>query len=89
MNSEVNPCITITKYDLYKNHYDMEVLEYNMLRRNIRQWDVMITQDLTPEFCVKYLLDEKYSISDKERYICNVTVLNWQPHISEKELSEA
>jgi hypothetical protein len=89
MNSEIKSCITITKYDLYNNNYDIQTLEYNMLKRNISQWDVMITQDLTPDFCVKYLLDEKYSTSDKERYICNLTVLNWQPDISEKELEEA
>ena len=89
MNSEMKPCIAISKYDLYNNYYDIQTLEYNMLERNIRQWDVMVTQDLTPDFCVTFLLDEKYSISDKERYICNLTVLNWQPHISEKELEDA
>lgn len=81
--------VTISTDDLFKNQYDMETLEYNMIECNLFQWEVLITQKLTPDFCAKYLLDEKYSACDKERYICNLTVLNWQQHISKSELQEA
>jgi hypothetical protein len=81
--------VTISTDDLFKNQYDMETLEYNMIEGNLFQWEVLITQQLTPDFCAKYLLDEKYSACDKERYICNITILNIQRHISETELEEA
>ena len=90
MNSEIKKqIISITTEDLFKHQYDMETLEYNMIEGNLFQWDVMKTQKLTPDFCVKYLLDEKYSACDKERYICNITILTWQTHISKTELEEA
>ena len=49
--------ITITDTDLInnKNFYDIDILEFNI--KNLNKKILLSTQKLTPEFCIKYILD--------------------------------
>ena len=53
--------------DLYNKQYDMQTLKENIYAHNI--WDILKTQCLTKEFCVKYILNKKYQLTEEEEKI--------------------
>lgn len=73
--------------DIYKNQYSTEELK-EMLNGTISQTAILLNQKLNAEFCAKYILNEKYSLNDNDRYLDFNDVLNYQPHITEEELIE-
>lgn len=73
----------INDYDIRNRKYSLEVLERNIHNLSLKL--LLRTQVLTADFCVEYILSEKYS-SVEETYICDGDVLRLQPHISEEEL---
>ena len=76
---------TINDYDLRKNKYDIETLIRNINHLYIKT--IVNTQILTAEFCVKYILDEKYMTCIEDTYLIDFNyVLQKQPHITEEEL---
>ena len=78
----------INNYDLRvnKNKYTIAELEANI--NNLSMTILVNTQILTPAFCVKYILNEKYMDCGEEEYRLTFWyVLSKQPHITEKELS--
>jgi len=91
----------ITDEDLYLHQYDVESLAYSvkvwpLLTRNerlrhkrIRLLTLLRTQKLTGEFCVRYILNGRYSYTDEELLITDGTILRLQPHISKEELTKA
>jgi len=70
--------------DLNNNQYDMTVLKENIYAHNL--WDILKTQVLTREFCVKYILNKNYQMSKEEEKITFQDVLRLQPHIEKREL---
>ena len=75
----------ISDYDLRKNKYDIETLILNINHLYIKT--IVNTQILTAEFCVKYILDEKYMTCIEDTYMIDFNyVLRKQPHITEEEL---
>ena len=81
---------TIKNWELRKNKfkYDLDELEKNIdyLCPKI----LVNTQKLTPEFCIKYILNEEYMSCEEERYLLTYSyVLSRQPHITRKELEDA
>ena len=70
--------------DLNNKQYDMTVLKENIYAHNI--WDILKTQVLTKEFCVKYILNKNYQMTEEEEKITFKDVLDLQPHIDKKEL---
>ena len=50
--------------DLQTKQYDMQTLKENIYAHNI--WDILKTQVLTKEFCVKYILNKNYQFSEEE-----------------------
>lgn len=75
------------------NDYDIQARKYpiDVLKRNICNFCLkllLITQTLDADFCVEYILSERYSTVE-ETYICDGYVLAKQTHISEKELEDA
>jgi hypothetical protein len=79
---------TITNYDLLFNKYTIEELTTNILYLSMT--DIVKTQTLTPDFCVRYILNEYYMDCCEEVYRLNFWyVLQKQLHISEKELDDA
>jgi hypothetical protein len=79
--------MSITNDDLYKNQYDYETLKTNIYAVSLL--DVLKTQRLTAEFCVKYILNENFQLSDEDHKITINLVKQLQPHILNIELVHA
>ncbi len=72
---------------LKTNQYPIEIIEKNI--NNLNLWDILTTQKLTPEFCIKYIYllnDNKYTKNDCDEEIYLHDILTNQPHITKKEL---
>ena len=77
----------VNNTDLLKNKfkYSIEILEENV--NHLDEKILLATQKLTPEFCVKYILDLDIEGGGEETYIFDVCyILGFQKHITEKEL---
>ena len=70
--------------DLQNKQYDMQTLKENIYAHNI--WDILKTQVLTKEFCVKYILNKNYQMTEEEEKITFKDVLQFQPHIDKRDL---
>ena len=70
--------------DLHNKQYDMQTLKENIYA--VRLWDILKTQILTKEFCVKYILNKNYQMEKEDEKISFKDVLQLQPHIDKKEL---
>jgi hypothetical protein len=70
--------------DLKNKQYDMNVLKENIAAHNL--WDILKTQVLTKEFCIKYILNKNYQFTEEEEQITFKDVLLLQPHIEKREL---
>ena len=79
---------TIKNWELRENKYTIDELEKNM---NYLCPKILVnTQKLTPEFCIKYILNEEYMSCEEERYLLTYSyVLSRQPHITRKQLEDA
>jgi len=77
----------ITDHMLRYHKFDIHILEKNI--NNLSLKTLLYTQTLTAEFCVKYILDEKYASCIEDIYIDFGDVLNAQPHISKQDLLQA
>lgn len=78
--------IILNDRDLLKNKYPVSVIEDNI--NNLSLFRILYTQHLTPEFCIKYILNEDYASCVEETYICDKDVLYHQPHIKQEDLME-
>ena len=81
----------VTNTDLLKNKYkySIEILEKNIVENHLDKKILLATQKLTPEFCVKYILDLDIEGGGEESYIFDVCyILQFQKHITEKELMD-
>ena len=81
--------IKVTNTDLLanRNKYSIDILEKNM--EHLDEKIVLATQTLTPEFCVKYILDLNIEGGGEETYIFDVCyIINFQKHITKKELKD-
>ena len=76
--------MAITKKDLYKNQYDYETLKTNIYAVSLL--DILKTQRLTAEFCVKYILNNKFQFLDEDKNITLDIVKQYQPHIMDTDL---
>jgi len=47
--------------------------------------DILKTQKLTSDFCVKYILNNNFQFSDEDKSITLEMVKKYQPHISNKD----
>ena len=79
--------MVITKDDLYKNQYDYETLKANIYAVSLL--DILKTQKLSADFCVKYILNESFQFLDEEQLINMDTVKKYQSQLSEMDLIEA
>jgi hypothetical protein len=78
----------LTNYDLRNQKYDVNILEQNI--NNLSLTILVNTQKLTPEFCVKYILNEDYMDCEEEKYLLtDGYVLSRQRHITQKDLDKA
>jgi hypothetical protein len=65
--------------DLYNNQYDYETLKTNIY--SVSLMDILKTQKLTADFCVKYILNTDFQLSDEDQTITIETVKKYQRHI--------
>ena len=72
---------------LRKKKYDIEVLEKNI--HNLSMKTLLYTQDLTAEFCIKYVLNEKYASCVEDTFLSMGDVLNAQKRITRGEIYQA
>ena len=70
--------------DLYNKQYDMQTLKENIYAVSL--WDILKTQTITKEFCVKYILNKNYQMLEEDEKITFKDVLQLQPHIDKREL---
>ena len=70
--------------DLYNNKYDRKTLKDNIYALNLI--DVLKTQKLDDTFVVRYILNDKYQLTEEEEKITIKTVLKYQKHLSYKKL---
>ena len=81
--------LKLTNTDLLnnRNKYSIDILEQNI--EHLDEKILLATQTLTPEFCVKYILDLDIEGGGEESYIFDVCyILEFQKHITEKELMD-
>jgi hypothetical protein len=74
----------VTTEELYKNQYDYETLKANIYFVSLL--DILKTQKLTIEFCVKYILNTDFQMTKEEETISIDMVIQYQPHILETDL---
>ena len=77
----------IQHHDLMYNKYDIETLEYNIDNLGLRR--LLVTQKLTVDFCIKYLLNpEEYGMCVEDHYISKDDILLYQPHINKTSFDQ-
>uniref|UniRef100_A0A6C0F0U4 Uncharacterized protein n=1 Tax=viral metagenome TaxID=1070528 RepID=A0A6C0F0U4_9ZZZZ len=78
--------LKIKNDDLLMNQYTIDMLEQNI--NNLSLWTLLKTQHLNAIFCFKYILDsnERYAKDEDDEDICLRDIIQWQPHIQEKEI---
>jgi hypothetical protein len=72
--------MSITKNDLYKRQFDYETLKTNIYFVSLL--DILKTQKLTKDFCIKYILNSDFQLLPEEQTIDIEIVKKYQPHIS-------
>ncbi len=75
----------ITNEDLYKNKYQLDILEENIMKLSGKT--LLHTQYLTAEFCAKYILNDNYYEGVEEDYLYTGDfILQKQKHILKEDL---
>ena len=74
----------LSDFDIKYKKYDIFVLEENI--NSLSQWALVKYQDLTAEFCAKYILDERYASCEEDTYICMEDILNFQRHLTKEAI---
>ena len=69
----------LTNEDLYKKKYDHETLKTNIYVVSLL--DILKSQKLTSDFCVKYILNKDFQFSKEEQEINIETIKKYQPHL--------
>ena len=81
----------VTNTDLLNNRYkySIDILEQNIVENHLDEKILVSTQKLTPEFCIKYILNLDIESGGEESYTLDIYyILSKQPHITEKELMD-
>ena len=69
----------LSNEELYKKKYDYETLKTNIYVVSLL--DILKTQKLTSDFCVKYILNKNFQFSKEEEDINIQTIKKYQPHL--------
>lgn len=79
--------MSICKNDLYNNQYDYETLKTNIYAVSLI--DILKTQILTADFCIKYILNKNFQLADEDQNINIALVKHMQPHLTEDDFVRA
>ena len=77
----------LTNVELYKKKYDYKTLKENIYVVSLL--DILKTQKLTSEFCVKYILNKDFQFSKEEEKINIQTIKKYQPHLLDIDIVNA
>ncbi len=67
--------------------YTEEELKQLLIELKVSQTHILLTQkNLSGDFCREYLLDEQYSIYDRDEYLDIYDILKYQPHLNENDI---
>lgn len=67
--------------------YTEEELKQLLIELKVSQTHILLTQKkLSGDFCREYLLDEQYSIYDRDEYLDIYDILKYQPHLNENDI---
>jgi len=77
----------ITNNDLHTNQYNYEILKANIYVVSLI--DIIKTQKLTAEFCVKYILNPDFQFTEEEQQIDIHMVKKYQTHLTEDDFIKA
>jgi hypothetical protein len=74
--------------ELYKgNKYSIKDIEFIVKNGNVSLRSLIFTQDLTGDFCKKYILEtDDYCHSDMDYYIVQEDILRHQTNLTEKDV---
>ena len=86
-HSENEQFILLNDSMLRKKKYNIELLEKNI--HNLSMKTLLYTQDLTADFCIKYVLNEKYASCVEDTFLSMGDVLNAQKHITRFAIYQA
>jgi hypothetical protein len=73
--------------DLKNNQYDRQTLKAYIY--SVSLIDILETQKLDVTFIVRYILQNKYQLTEEEERITIEKVLEFQPHLKKEELMKA
>ena len=79
--------ILLNDYMLRNKKYHIDLLEKNI--HNLSMKTLLYTQDLTADFCIKYILNEKYASCVEDTFLSISDVLNAQKHITRAAIYQA
>lgn len=91
----------ISDIELFFKKYDMETIAYSIkvwpfLTKyektrcpRLELYSILHTQILDAEFCVKYILNDRYAYNYAEESITDKIILKLQPHINPDNLKDA
>ncbi len=79
----------ITKEELYASQHDYETLKALIMTFSVSMLDILKSQKLCANFCIKYIMNERYHVLDEDKSITYKTIKLYQPHIEEGELVNA
>jgi hypothetical protein len=74
----------IISVDLLNTKYSINALINNIYLFNLV--DILKTQELTEEFVVNYILNPIYQLTEQEKNITLLDVLNYQPQLNNNKL---
>ena len=70
--------------DLFNKQYDLQTLKEHLYAVSLR--DILKSQRLTSDFCVKYLLNPVYQMNSNDEGITVSEIMKYQRHITKGEL---
>ena len=73
--------------DLYNKKYSRQELKAHIYA--VKLMDILKTQIIDVTFAVRYLLNDKYQLSDDDKVITSQIILKYQPHITYQELQSS
>lgn len=85
--SENSQFILLNDSMIRKKKYDIKLLEKNI--HNLSMKTLLHTQELTAEFCIKYILNPNYASCVEDKILCIGNVLDAQKHLTRSSMYQA
>ena len=84
MNYKYNYIMPLKNEDLHLYQFNLETLKANIYCVSL--WDVLKTQKLDADFCIRYILNPDFQFLEEDSKITIADVKRLQPHITDIDL---